>query len=107
MKADRRGGKQKKRLYIVWGAWTALAAPLLVLIAYAVLMTFSYDGKCGGFMPWLASAKPCTLGEYVLNNVTLLALIAWFEFWPFVILILALPVGIGYILDRRHKRDAI
>jgi hypothetical protein len=91
----------KKRRYIVWGAWTALAAPLLALIAVAVMLAISYDGKCGGFMPWLASAKPCTLAEYVLNNVTVLALIVWFEFWPFIIAVLALPVGVGYMLDRR------
>jgi hypothetical protein len=96
----------KKRRYVVWGAWTALAAPLLALAVVAVLLALSYDGKCGGFLPWLASAKPCTLAEYVLNNVTLLALITWFEFWPFIVVVLALPVCVGYMLDRRKKRGA-
>ena len=97
----------KKRRYVVWGAWTALAAPLLALTAVAVLLALSYDGKCGGFMPWLASAKPCGFADYVFGNLTLLALIFWVEFWPIIIVVLTLPVGVGYMLDRRNERISV
>jgi hypothetical protein len=96
----------KKRRYVVWGLWTALAAPLLALIAVAVILAISYDGSCGGFLPWLAAAKPCSFVDYVFGNLTLLALIFWVEFWPIIIVVLALPVGVGYMLDRRTARNA-
>ena len=97
----------KKRRYVIWGAWTALAAPLLALTAVAVLLAVAYDGKCGGFMPGLAPAKPCGFADYVFGNLTLLALIFWVEFWPIIIVVRALPVGVGYLLDRRAARDIV
>jgi hypothetical protein len=35
--------------------------------------------------------------------IPLLALIAIGEYWPLIIVLLALPVGIGYLLDRRRE----
>ncbi len=94
------------RRYLKLGTWVALAAPLAVLMAGAVMLTFSYDGKCGGFLPWLAAAKSCTLADYLSGNLLLLALIVWTEYWPLVLALLALPIGIGYILDRRRGHRA-
>ena len=96
----------KKRRYVVWGAWAAFAAPLLAAIVIAVVLAFSYDGKCGGMLPWLAANHPCSFLDYVFGNLTLLALIFWVEFWPMIIVVLALPVAVGYWLDRRDERDA-
>ena len=90
----------------MWGACIAMAAPLLVLMVSLVWLTLSYDGKCGGFLPWLAGARPCTLADYVVGNVLLFALIVWVEYWPFIIALLALPVGVGYVLDRRSEHHA-
>jgi hypothetical protein len=83
-----------------------LATPLLSLVVSVVWLTLSYDGKCGGFLPSLAGAKPCTLAEYVVGNASLLALIVWTEYWPFIIALLVLAVGIGYALDRRSEHNA-
>ena len=94
------------RRFLLWGTWVALAAPVVVLMAGAALLTFSFDGNCGGFLPWLAAAKPCTLADYLSGNLALLALIVWTEYWPLVIALLALPIGIGYVLDRRRGRHA-
>ena len=84
-----------------------MAAPLLALSAVAVLLAVAYDGKCGGLVPGLASTKPCGFADYLFGNVTLLALIFWVEFWPLIIVVLALPVGVGYLLDRRAARDIV
>lgn len=85
------------------GVWVAIAIPVLAMIASVMGMIFSYDGKCGGFLPALAGPRPCTLGEYVAGNLSLLALIAWTEYWPVVILVLALPIVTGYALDLREN----
>lgn len=90
-----------KRRYLVLGAWVALAIPVIALTASIIRMIVTYDGKCGGFLPWLAGPKPCTLGEYVAGNLSLMAIVVWAEYWPVVISVIALPVVIGYILDHR------
>ena len=84
-----------------------MVALLLALTAVAVLLAVSYDGTCGGFMPWLASAKSCGFADYLSGNLMLLALIFWVEFWPIIIVVLALPVGVGYMLDRRAAREIV
>ena len=85
------------------GIVVALAAPALGLIGFTISYALSYNGKCGGFLPWLAAAQPCTLGEYVAGNLSLLTLIVFREYWLAIVLLLALPVGIGYALDARTK----
>jgi hypothetical protein len=94
------------RRYLVRGSWIALAMPLVIFAFGAISLMFSYDGKCGGFLPWLAAARQCTLADYVVGNLSLFALIVWIEYWPIVIALLALPIGIGYLLDRRHTNRA-
>ena len=94
------------RRYLMRGSWIALAIPLVTLVAGAISLALSYDGKCGGFLPWLAAARQCTLADYVVGNLSLFALIVWIEYWPFILLLLALPIGIGYLLDRRKKNPA-
>lgn len=89
--------------YTVWGAWTALAIPLLVLAAGIIWLMASYDGKCGGFLAGISAATPCTIASYVIEWGSLLALIAISEYWPFIIVLLVLPIGIGHLLDRRRE----
>ena len=89
--------------YLAWGAWIALTIPLLALAVSIIWLMISYDGKCGGYMPEISAARPCTLAAYVVGWVTLLALIAISEYWPLIIVLLPLPVGIGYLLDRRRE----
>ena len=93
-----------RRRYSVWGAWAAFIALLLVLVTSTAWLAVSYDGRCGGFQPWLAAARPCTLAEYVRLNLSVLALIVWNEFWPLIVVLLASPVALGYVLDRRRDR---
>jgi hypothetical protein len=94
------------RRYSVWGAWAALVIPLLMLVASIIWLMVSYDGKCGGYLPEISAAKPCTLAAYVVGWVSLLALIAIGEYWPFIIVLLVLPIGIGLLLDRRRASRA-
>jgi hypothetical protein len=89
--------------YLAWGTWIALAIPLLALVVSISWLAASYDGKCGGYLPEISAARPCTLAAYVVGWDSLFALIAIREYWPLIIVLLALPVGIGYLLDRRRE----
>jgi hypothetical protein len=76
------------------------------MIVFLVQIGFSYDGKCGGFLPALAGSRPCSLWEYVSGNALLFALMLGAAYWPLVIAALFLPPFVGYLLDRRAKNHA-
>jgi hypothetical protein len=96
-----------KKRYLVWGIWVAVTGLMLIVVVNMVWLALSYDGRCGGFIPEISSPRACSLTQYVFGNFTLLALIAWTEFWPIIVLLLALPVVIGLVLDRRVRRRAV
>lgn len=83
-------------VYVSCGLFSCIAIVLLVQIGY------SYDGKCGGFLPWLAGPRPCSFWEYVSGNTLLYAVILGATFWPLVLALLFLPPFVGYLLDRQH-----
>lgn len=89
--------------YTLWGACAAPAIALLALMAGIIWLVVSYDGKCGGYLPEISAARPCTLAAYVVEWATLLALMVISEYWPLIIVLFLLPVGIGYLLDRRRE----
>jgi hypothetical protein len=75
---------------------------LLIAIALLVRIGFSYDGQCGGFLPWLAGPRPCPLWEYVAGNMLLIAVLLGATYWPLALALLLLPPVVGYLLDRRE-----
>ena len=46
-----------KRRYLLRGVYVACGTVLCVAIAVLVQIGFSYDGKCGGFLPALAGPR--------------------------------------------------
>ena len=85
---------------LIWGIVMAFAIPIFFFGASILWSVYSYNGECGGYLPWLASAKPCTLKEYV-NLVVVV-----FKHWPLVIAAMGLPIAIGlirYLLDRQNN----
>ena len=90
-----------KRRYFLRGVYIGCGILLCVAIALVVQIGFSYDGKCGGFLPALAGPKPCSFLEYMLGNVLLFALILGVAYWPLVLALLLLPPFVGYLYDRR------
>jgi hypothetical protein len=95
-----------KRRYFWWGLCGALAVLSFFVIALVVQFAFSYDGKCGGLMPFLAGPRPCSFWEYISGAVLLAVLILWGTYWPFVLALLVVPASVGYLLDRRVQKRA-
>jgi len=92
-----------RRRYFLCGVCVAFGTLLCIAIAFLVQIGFSYDGKCGGFLPWLAGPKPCSFWEYVSGNTLLYALILWDAYWPLVLALLSLPPFVGHLFDRRGQ----
>jgi len=94
------------RRYFWWGLGGTLAVFLCVAIGIVVQIAFSYDGKCGGLMPFLAGPKPCPFWEYVSGGAILALAILWGTYWPLILALLVLATAIGYFLDRRVRKRA-
>jgi hypothetical protein len=107
MTADERGASSKmSRLHFRRGVWVACGMFLCVVVVFAVLTGFSYDGKCGGFFPGLSVRQPCSFREYATGDMLVIAMIMGTTFWPWVLALLVLPPITGYLFDRREERRA-
>jgi len=87
------------------GVYVAGGIVLCIAIVLLVQIGFSYDGKCGGFLPALAGPRPCSVREYMAGNVLLYALLLGAAYWPLALALMFLPPFVGYLLDRRAKDD--
>jgi hypothetical protein len=95
---------ETRRRYLLRGIAIALATPVVILIAGSLVTALTFDGKCGGFIPELSPVRPCTLTAYVTGWVPLLTLMVISEFWPLILALLAIPIAIGFVMDRRRAR---
>lgn len=96
-------GARKSRLFR--GVYIAGAVLLCLAIIFALRMGFSYDGKCGGFLPEVSAPRPCSLWAYMTGDVLAIALIVAVTYWPLLLLLIVAAVLLGYFLRRgRHGR---
>src|SRR4026207_1678779 len=93
----------KEHRNLILGISVALLIPVMALAISILSSIRSYTGTCGGYLPWLAGPRPCTLREHVMGSVSMLALIAWDQYWRILIAVIFMPIGIGYILDRKKE----
>jgi hypothetical protein len=95
-----------RRRYFWWGVCGTVASLLCIAIVLVVQLGFAYDGKCGGFLPWLAGPKACSFWEYLSGTSLSVALILLDTYWPFILALLVLPAFVGYLFDRRGRGHA-
>ena len=77
-----------------------LAGVLILLIGgiYIILSAaYHFDGKCGGWMPFLSGPHECSLFEYILSTAsfTILILLTYYWYWILIFLILTTLTGYG------------
>jgi hypothetical protein len=94
-----------KRKYFLFGLFGPIAILAVASISIILDIAAGYNGKCGGFLPWLAGPKPCSFWEYVSGNSGAVFLIVWITYWPFLLALILLPPVIGLLVDiqLRHK----
>jgi hypothetical protein len=91
------------RRYFLCGLLVPIAILIVTSIIIILNIAFSYDGKCGGLLPWLAGSKPCSLWEYVSGNTLAVFAVLWISYWPFALALLLISTLIGFFLDRQNQ----
>jgi hypothetical protein len=96
-----------------WYATIRRALVLIVALAAAVVCVFmldaasQFDGSCGGFMPFLAAPRPCTLSQYLWSSIGFSASLLLGEYWGWVVLVVALVLCTSLAIERRRiQRNA-
>ena len=95
-----RGRYLKRGMYITCGML------LCMVIVGVVTMGLGYDGKCGGYFPGLSVRRSCSFWNYLSGDALVIAMIMAVAFWPAVLALSVLPPFVGYLFDRRAKRNA-
>jgi hypothetical protein len=105
---DSSGGisSQMRRRYLLRGVYVSGGLLLCVAIIAVVNLVIAYDGKCGGYFPGLSARRSCSLWEYLSGDMVAIAMVVLVALWPLVLTLLALPPLVGYLLDRRARRNA-
>jgi hypothetical protein len=94
-------GASKSRIFR--GVCIAGAVLLCVAMIFVLRMGFSYDGKCGGFLPEVSAQRPCSLWSYMTGDVLAIALVLGITYWPVLVLLTILAVLTAYFFARRGK----
>jgi hypothetical protein len=93
-----------RRRYWRRGVYLACGICLCIASVFLVRIGASYDGNCGGFLPWLAGARPCSFWEYMAGTVLLVTVVLGATYWPVILALLVLAL-VGVWIARRRQGD--
>ena len=77
-----------------------MAALLVAACAIVIDTAIRFDGTCGGLIPFLAAAQPCTRWQYVSSNVSFTFTVLFQEYWLVVLSFVGLVFLGSAIFDR-------
>ena len=90
------------RIIIFRAVVVAVAAFLFAICVVAVQAVFQFDGKCGGLIPFLSAAQPCTLSQYVWSSLSFTVAVFFQEYW-LIGLVFAGMVVVGSVIFERLR----
>jgi len=68
--------------------------------AIVIEIAIRFDGTCGGLIPFLAAAQPCTRWQYVSSNVWFTFAVLFQEYWLVVLFFVGVVFLGSAIFDR-------
>ncbi len=80
---------------------------VLLLIAgswLVVTIALSYKGRCGVFWFFGGQGRPCTLLEYMKEELWFSLIVIVFELWWLILPAFAVLPVVGYLIGRRRSR---
>ena len=66
---------------VTFRAVAVTVVAFLAVCVIAIHAALQFEGMCGGWMPFLSAAQPCTLSQYVWSSVSLTFLVVFHEYW--------------------------
>ena len=85
-----------------------VVAFLFVVCVVTIQVALQFDGMCGGYMPFLSAAQPCTLSQYVWSSVSLTFLVFFHEYWLIGLFFVGIVlIGSGIFERLRSRRNAV
>lgn len=90
--------------YLRWGIYVLLSVMVCLPIAAMAQIALSFNGQCGGLMPFLSGPTPCSFWEFFSGQVLLLLSIVWETYWPLVLLLVVLMAA-AYLLNKSKTRS--
>jgi hypothetical protein len=98
----------KWRAVIFRAVAVTVVAFLFAVCAIGIYAALQFDGKCGGWMPFLSAAQPCTLSQFVWSSLSLTFLVLLHEYWLIGLLFVGIVlVGSGIFERLRSHQDAV
>ena len=84
------------------------AAFLMAACATVIDAVVRFDGTCGGLIPFLAAAQPCTRWQYVSADISFTFAVLLQEYWPVVLFFVGLVFLGSAVFERfRTRQDAV
>ena len=59
----------------------AIALSFVAVCVVAFQAALQFEGTCGGLMPFLGAAQPCTLWQYVWSSVSFTFAVFFDQYW--------------------------
>jgi hypothetical protein len=76
---------------VVWGLLIGVFGLGLLAVLIVLQTAFSYDGNCGGLLPFTGEAGECTMWEYLRLWLPFNFEVVVYSYWPFLTAILFAP----------------
>jgi|GEM_PF-3451738 len=83
------------------GAFFAIGTGIL-LVEQAV----HFEGTCGGLVPSLVGATPCTLPQYLWQSLGFTCILLFVVFWPLLLFAILVSFAISVLIEKYHSRKA-
>jgi hypothetical protein len=91
-----------RRSYSRWGWLVSCGIGLCIAGILFVQSYSSYTGECG-LMPFIGGPHPCSLGDHMSSDLTLVIGIGGVVYGPILVGVLLIPPLVGSLLDRRRR----
>src|SRR6478672_4675608 len=99
------------------GRWQIVTVRAIAVLAAAFLMAgcaividtaLRFDGTCGGLIPFLGAAQPCTRWQYLSSSVSFTFAVLFQEYWLVVLFFVGLVFLGSAIFERfRTRQDTV
>jgi hypothetical protein len=103
VRARQAGLPFERTMTAIKGLLAGIVILLLALAWMIITAAITYDGTCGSLLPFMGTSRPCSLVEYLHNDLSLTLAAILTEFWWGIAAILLIPSLVGYLFEKKRR----